>query len=125
MLFYPMAVAVCTLAGVGDTVLLDFQADWCGPCRTMQPTVQRLEAAGYPVRQVNIDHEPDLARQYNVSSIPCFVAVVDGRERGRQVGASSFEQLRQMMHSAGVQPSHAGNQTPGGRGQGLGIRRQE
>lgn len=124
MLFYPMAVAVCTLAGVGDTVLLDFQADWCGPCRSMQPTVQRLEAAGYPVRQVNIDQEPDLARQYNVSSIPCFVAVVDGRERGRQVGASSYEQLKQMMSSAGVQPGQAGNQTPGGRAQGLGVRGQ-
>ena len=66
--------------GRNDTVLLDFTADWCGPCRLMQPTIQRLRDAGYPVRQVNVDREPDLTRQFRVGPIPCFVFVRDGRE---------------------------------------------
>ena len=50
------------LAGNSDTVLLSFTADWCGHCRLMQPTVQRLLDAGYPIREVNIDQNPGLGQ---------------------------------------------------------------
>ncbi|MCE9545950.1 MAG: trypsin-like peptidase domain-containing protein [Planctomycetia bacterium] len=116
--FYGLAVAVCALSGIGETTLLDFQADWCGPCRSMQPVVERLQAAGYPVRTVNIDNEKQLAAQYGVSSIPCFVVVVDGRERSRIVGATSEQQLRQMLAGNGVEP--VANRDPN-RPRGLGM----
>src|SRR5262245_30562354 len=72
--------------GVGETVLLDFTADWCGPCKSVKPLVHQLAAAGYPVREVNIDRERALAAKYRVSTIPCFVMLVNGQEVDRQVG---------------------------------------
>ena len=73
------------LVGSNDTVLLHFTADWCGPCRLMQPTIQRLHDAGYPIREVNVDQNPDLTRQFRVGPIPCFVLVRDAREVDRIV----------------------------------------
>jgi thiol-disulfide isomerase/thioredoxin len=82
--------------GAGQTVLLDFYADWCGPCRGMDPTVRELSNKGYPIRRVNIDQEQALARQFGVERIPCFVMVVDGREVDRYVGPTSLDKLERM-----------------------------
>lgn len=83
----------CCAVVAPDVVLLDFSADWCGPCRKMRPVVQQLAAAGYPVREVDIDADPALARNLRVDSVPCFVLMVDGREHGRIVGHTSYEKL--------------------------------
>lgn len=95
------AVAVMmALSGAGQTVLLDFYADWCGPCRAMAPTVKQLAASGYPIRQVNIDQERELAAKFRVTSIPCFVMLVDGREKQRIVGPTDAQRLAQMFPPA-------------------------
>ena len=98
MSFLQAAVMALTLSGSpgGETVLLDFHADWCSPCQQMHPVVDRLAAKGYPVKKINIDQNPDLAKRFGVSSIPCFIMLVDGRVLDRQVGLTSFEQLEQM-----------------------------
>jgi thiol-disulfide isomerase/thioredoxin len=85
------------LTGGNDTVLLHFTADWCGPCRQMEPTIQRLRDAGYPLRKVDVDREPDLTRQFRVGPIPCFVLVRDGREVDRVLGAASYDRLARMF----------------------------
>jgi thiol-disulfide isomerase/thioredoxin len=85
------------LTGAGDTVLLDFSGDGCPHCRQMDPTIQQLTAAGYPVRRVDVNREPALARRFGVSPIPCFVMLVDGREVDRVVGATSMGRLQQML----------------------------
>jgi len=92
----------CALAlgASGETVLIDFSASWCGPCKQMDPVVSQLIAAGYPVRKVDIDQQPELARRFKVEGVPCFVMLVDGREVGRQVGATTRGQLEQMLKSA-------------------------
>jgi thioredoxin 1 len=85
--------------GSGDLVLMDFYADWCGPCRQMKPVVNELrsELAGQlTVMEVNVDSNPDLARQYNVRSIPCFVVTKAGTEVARRVGGMSKESLREL-----------------------------
>ena len=81
-----------------DAVLLDFYADWCGPCQSMGPTMESLVQAGYAVRRINIDQEPGLARQYDVSTIPCFVVVQEGREIDRVTGMTTIERLVVKLH---------------------------
>lgn len=110
------AFVAFSLLGASDTVLVDFSADWCGPCRQMEPTVNQLQAAGYPIRKVNIDQERELAALYHVQSIPCFVLLVDGREVDRTVGSTSLDQLQGMLHKAGVYPSSGSGVNPA-RGQ--------
>ena len=81
----------------GETVLLDFTADWCGPCQTVRPLVEHLASAGYPVRQVNVDRNRALAAQYRITSIPCFVMLVNGVEVDREVGPASQQRLMRML----------------------------
>jgi len=99
------ALLVCALSGApaasDQTVLLDFTASWCGPCRQMLPVVERLAAEGIPVRKVDIDSEPQLAKQFGVKGVPCFVMISGGRETGRLVGATGYEQLRQLVAAGG------------------------
>ena len=102
------ALAAMALSGFGQTVLLDFYADWCGPCRAMNPTVEALIAAGYPVQRVNIDQNRPLAAKYGVQSIPCFVMVVDGREVDRVEGGTTFSRLERMCKAgaSAASPPH-------------------
>jgi len=109
------ALVAFSLVGAQDTVLVDFHADWCGPCRQMAPTVDQLAAAGYPVRKVNVDQDRELAAQFRVQSIPCFVLLVDGKEVDRQVGGSSYAQLQSMLERNGVMP---GGHRPDNRARG-------
>jgi len=86
-------------AGVGQPTLMDFYADWCGPCIAMKPVVHELanELQGkLRVVEVNVDENPDLARHYNVRSIPCFVVLKDNKEVTRRTGSMPKESLRQL-----------------------------
>ncbi|MGO9108597.1 MAG: trypsin-like peptidase domain-containing protein [Thermoguttaceae bacterium] len=98
MLSLPAALVAMAITGggAGETVLLDFYADWCGPCRSMNPTVEQLAANGYPVRRVNVDQYRDLAQRFGIKSIPCFVMIVNGQEAGRVVGPTSIGRLEQL-----------------------------
>ena len=105
MLAALLAPLLLGVTGASDTVLLDFRADWCGPCRAMEPVVHQLGAAGYPVRMVNIDQDRALAAKFHVSSIPCFVLIVDGHEVQRIVGQNDISTLVAMFRRAGYDPS--------------------
>lgn len=100
MLSFSAALLTLALSGAGDAVLLDFYSDTCGPCRQMDPVVQSLTVKGYPVRKVNVAHEPGLASRFGVTQIPCFVMVVDGREVDRTVGTTNSGRLEQMLAAA-------------------------
>ena len=89
-----------TVSHGGETALLDFTAEWCGSCRQMDPTVQRLKSRGYPVRRVDYDRERATAGALGVDALPTFVMLVDGREVDRVVGPASFERLEQMCRMA-------------------------
>ena len=83
----------------GDLVLMDFYADWCGPCMAMKPVVHELEGELHgqiTIMEVNVDSNRDLALLYNIRSIPCFVVTKGGREISRQTGSMPKESLRQL-----------------------------
>lgn len=93
-------LVVLSSSAEGETVLLDFYADWCGPCRQMDPTVRRLEAKGYPVRRVNLEQNRNLADKYGVNRVPTFLMLVDGQVVDQVVGTTSYDRLERMCKAA-------------------------
>ena len=79
--------------------ILDFYADWCGPCQMMRPTMEEFEKTHPEIKvtAVNIDEEEELAEKYGVSSIPCMVVLKDGEEVKREVGVVSLKKLEKMV----------------------------
>lgn len=75
--------------GAAPLAMVDFWADWCGPCKMVAPVVEKI-AADYDgkalVAKVNIDEEPELAQRFGVMSIPTLVFLKDGQEVVRKVG---------------------------------------
>ena len=71
------------------TALVDFYADWCGPCRMVSPIVDEIaeERRDVTVGKVNVDDENALAMKYGVMSIPTLIVFKDGQEKTRIVGA--------------------------------------
>ena len=69
-------------------VLVDFNADWCGPCRMLAPTLDEIaeENDGIKVVSVNVDDEPELAEDHEISSIPCLIVYKNGEIVNRSVG---------------------------------------
>ena len=69
--------------------MVDFWADWCGPCRMLAPAIEALDKQfgdKVLVAKVNVDQEPELARRFGVMSIPTVVFLKNGREFDRKVG---------------------------------------
>ena len=72
-----------------DVVLLDFYADWCGPCRMVGPIIQEIaeENAHIKVGKINVDEQGELAMRFKVSSIPLLVVMKDGEIVNKALGA--------------------------------------
>ena len=77
-------------------VLVDFYADWCGPCNAMAPVIEELatELDGKTkVGKINVDENSDIAVEYNVMSIPTLIIFKNGKEEKRLVGLRDKEEL--------------------------------
>ena len=81
-------------------VLVDFYADWCGPCKMMAPSVDRLarESVGSAlIAKLDTDASPRTSQRFQIRGIPTSIVFRHGREAARQTGAVGFEALRSMI----------------------------
>jgi len=69
-------------------VVVDFNAEWCGPCKMLAPVLEEISEAKTDVKfaSINVDENQNLASEYNVMSIPCLVIIENGKEVKRSVG---------------------------------------
>ena len=87
-------------------VLVDFWAEWCGPCQALAPTIEEVARGETAVKvgKVNVDNEPELARQYRIMSIPTLMVFRGGEPVRREVGGKSKGEILEMV---GLDPAHA------------------
>ncbi len=83
-------------------VLLDFYAEWCGPCRMVSPIVDEIadENSQYLVGKINVDDELELAQAFGVSSIPTLVVMKDGKIVTKSTGARPKASILSMLEEA-------------------------
>ena len=81
------------------TVLIDFWASWCGPCRMLSPIVDQVaeEHPDIKVSKINVDEEPELASQFDVMSIPMLVVFKDGQKVNESVGLIPKEKVEEQI----------------------------
>ncbi len=80
-------------------VLIDFFADWCGPCKMLSPIVKQIAEENEQIKvvKINIDNEQDLAVKYGIMSIPTLVVIKNGQESSRSVGLISKEEILELI----------------------------
>lgn len=83
-------------------VLLDFYADWCGPCRMVSPIVDKIaeENPQYLVGKINVDDQPELAEAFGVMSIPSLFILKEGKAVDKIVGAASKVKILNLLQQA-------------------------
>jgi len=89
-----------TVKGADTPVVVDFWAEWCGPCKMITPILEELaseQAGKITVAKLNVDENPDLAMRYNVMSIPTLLVFKDGEVAKRLVGAKPKSALLQEL----------------------------
>ena len=83
-------------------VLLDFYADWCGPCKMMSPVVEQIAekyADSYVVGKVNVDEQPELAMNYQIASIPTLVFMHYGLFKTRMIGLQDADTIKDYLNT--------------------------
>jgi len=94
------AASIAAVQTAKVPVLVEFYADWCGPCKVVGPMVEELsrELKGKAlVIRINIDEQPKVAREHGVRGIPTFIAYQSGRETAREVGGIPKARMRELL----------------------------
>jgi thioredoxin 1 len=80
-------------------VIIDFYADWCGPCKILGPTMEQIadERNDLKVVKINVDEEGELAQQFNVLSIPTIVVMKEGKVTNGSMGVQSKDRVLKLL----------------------------
>ena len=79
---------------IKGTVLVDFNATWCGPCKMLKPVLEEIsEERSFKIVSVDVDNNMELAREYGVMTIPCLILFKDGKEIKRSVGLKTKDDI--------------------------------
>lgn len=84
-------------------VLVDFYAEWCGPCKMMAPILKEVKnklGDSVTIIKVDVDKNPDAARQFNVQGVPTLIVFKKGEVKWRQSGVVQSRQLEQVLNNA-------------------------
>ncbi len=83
-------------------VLVDFFADWCGPCKMLAPVLDELSTSNPEIDffKINVDENQDIANAFEISSIPCLILFKDGEEVDRAVGFRNKQQLQEFLNKS-------------------------
>jgi thioredoxin 1 len=87
------------------TTLVDFYADWCGPCRMMTPVLEKVAQevqAQAKITKLDIDHAQRVVSSYQITSVPTLILFKDGKEMGRLVGLRDAETIKDFILHSGV-----------------------
>jgi HEAT repeat protein len=106
------AAAIVAIGRQPVAVVLDFTAEWCGPCRQMKPIVAKLLREGLPIVAIELDNHPEVAAKFEVQSVPTYLAVKGDEIVGKQVGTTSERELRKLVAKLGRQPAEANPARP-------------
>jgi thioredoxin 1 len=106
---HPMATKMVTdqnfatdVLGASGPVLVDFWAEWCGPCRMIAPALEEISndlGEKVTVAKLNIDENPDIPARYGVRGIPTMLLFKDGQPVAQKVGAAPRSQIQQWLES--------------------------
>ena len=78
-------------------VIVDFYAEWCGPCNAIQPELEKLAQEGVTIVKINVDENNRLAERFGVHSIPCMILFVGGEPRKTIIGFRTSQQLKALL----------------------------
>jgi len=84
--------------------VLDFYAEWCGPCKAMEPAIESLmteynvEGSDVEIKKVNVDNEHELTQKYNIKGIPTLIFLKDGEEASKVSGDHTKEKIDKMIN---------------------------
>ena len=82
----------------GPVVVVDFYADWCGPCQMLAPVLEQLEKeTSIKIVKINVDEIPDIARAFRIMSIPTLMLFKDGKLVKKELGYMPIERLREFI----------------------------
>ena len=89
--------------GTEQPVLVDFWADWCGPCKAIAPTLDELAqdlAGKVTIAKVNVDQNPETTRQFGIRSIPTLFLFRNGQAIAKHTGSASYAELKNFINQA-------------------------
>lgn len=80
-------------------IIVDFSAEWCGPCKMLAPVMEQLsdEITDVEFYNIDVDENPDLAREYRIMNIPAVIAIKGGQVAGQQIGLVSKDDMKGLV----------------------------